>query len=105
MVDLMLRKDVVEAVQAGHFHIYCVSTIDEGLELFTGVKAGTLCQNSHNYVNNNSDTTKTDHGDKALQNEFEEGTVNRLVQLKLQELSNRRLQLSGSMVEQPASKL
>jgi len=38
--NLMLREDVVEAVQAGQFHIYPVQTVDEGMELLTGVSAG-----------------------------------------------------------------
>lgn len=42
--DLMLRKDVVEAVQKGQFHVYAVSTVDEGIEILTGHKAGELAQ-------------------------------------------------------------
>jgi lon-related putative ATP-dependent protease len=38
---LMLRDDVVEAAAAGKFHIYPVETIDQGIELLTGVAAGT----------------------------------------------------------------
>ena len=38
--DLMLRKDVVEAVKKGQFHIYSVRSIDEGIEILTGKKAG-----------------------------------------------------------------
>jgi lon-related putative ATP-dependent protease len=38
--DLMLRKDVVEAVEKGKFHVYAISTVDEGIEILTGVKAG-----------------------------------------------------------------
>ncbi|RKX81740.1 MAG: ATP-dependent protease [Spirochaetes bacterium] len=38
--DLMLRKDVVEAVKSGHFHVYPVKSIDEGIEILTGKKAG-----------------------------------------------------------------
>jgi predicted ATP-dependent protease len=38
---LMLREDVVEAVRAGRFKVYSVSTVDEALELLTGVEAGT----------------------------------------------------------------
>ena len=38
--DLMLRRDVREAVKKGKFHIYAVATIDEGIELLTGVPAG-----------------------------------------------------------------
>jgi ATP-dependent Lon protease len=38
--NLMLREDVVKAVQDGQFHIYSVKTIDEGIEVLTGVPAG-----------------------------------------------------------------
>jgi len=38
--ELMLRSDVVAAVKAGKFHVYAVGTIDEGIELLTGVPAG-----------------------------------------------------------------
>ncbi len=37
---LMLRHDVVDAVDTGTFHIHAVETIDQGLELLTGVAAG-----------------------------------------------------------------
>ncbi len=37
---LMLRKDVVEAVAAGRFHVFAVSTVEEALEILTGVEAG-----------------------------------------------------------------
>ncbi len=38
--NLMLRYDVIEAVRSGKFHVYAVGTIDEGIELLTGVPAG-----------------------------------------------------------------
>jgi predicted ATP-dependent protease len=38
--NLMLRNEVVEAVRAGKFHVYAISTIDEGIELLTGIPAG-----------------------------------------------------------------
>ena len=38
--DLMLRKDLVEAIEAGKFHIYPVRTVEEGTEILTGVPAG-----------------------------------------------------------------
>jgi predicted ATP-dependent protease len=38
--DLMLRNDIVQAVQQGKFHIWSVSSIDEGIEVLTGVPAG-----------------------------------------------------------------
>jgi len=38
--NLMLRPDVVEAVKEGQFHIYAVGTINEGMEVLTGIPAG-----------------------------------------------------------------
>jgi len=38
--NLILRKDVQRAIADGAFHIYPIRTIDEGLELLTGFKAG-----------------------------------------------------------------
>jgi lon-related putative ATP-dependent protease len=38
---LMLRHDVVAAVEEGRFSVYPVKTVDEGIELLTGVSAGT----------------------------------------------------------------
>ena len=38
--DLMLRDDVIEAVSKGQFHIHPVTTVEEGIELLTGVPAG-----------------------------------------------------------------
>jgi predicted ATP-dependent protease len=38
--DLMLRKDVVDAVKKHKFHIYSVRTVDEGIEILTGKEAG-----------------------------------------------------------------
>jgi lon-related putative ATP-dependent protease len=39
---LMLDAEVVEAVEKGKFHIYPIATIEEGIELLTGIGAGTL---------------------------------------------------------------
>ena len=38
--DLMLREDVIDAVAKGKFHIFPVTTVEEGIEILTGVKAG-----------------------------------------------------------------
>ena len=38
--NLVLNDEVVEAASRGEFHIYAVSTIDEGIEVLTGVEAG-----------------------------------------------------------------
>ena len=66
---LMLRPDVVEAVAAGHFHVYPVETIDQGIELLTGVPAG------------EPDETGA----------FPAGSVNQRVEARLRELAERRL--------------
>lgn len=38
--NLNLSDEVIEAVKKGDFHIYAVNTIDEGIEILTGVPAG-----------------------------------------------------------------
>jgi predicted ATP-dependent protease len=58
--NLMLRHDVVEAIQQGRFHVYPVTHVDQGLALLTGVPAG--------------DTTT-------------EGTVHCMVNARLQQLA------------------
>ncbi len=63
--DLMLRKDVVAAVKKGDFHIFAVKTIDEGIEILTGRKAG---------------KQKTD-------GTYPKGSINLLINEKLQKLA------------------
>ena len=40
VTHLMLRRDVVDAETAGRFHIYAVETVDQALELLTGILVG-----------------------------------------------------------------
>lgn len=42
---LMLHEDVVQAVAAGQFHIWSVETIEQGIEILTGVRAGVRGKN------------------------------------------------------------
>jgi ATP-dependent Lon protease len=42
--NLMLDSETVQAVEQGRFHIYPVETIDQGIEILTGVSAGALDQ-------------------------------------------------------------
>lgn len=63
--DLMLRKDVVNAVKEGHFHIYAVKNIDQGIEILTDKEAG---------AKQDDDT-------------YPEDTINYLVDQKLRELA------------------
>lgn len=71
--DLMLRKDVVQAVQEGKFHIYPVKTIDQGISILTGVEAGERLEDGR----------------------FKAGTVNDLVDKKLQELGRKIKEYEG----------
>jgi len=70
--DLMLRKDVVDAAHAGKFHIYSVESIDQGIEILTGVPAGEA----------------DEHGDYPI------GTVNRTVAAQLHKMSQKALALA-----------
>ncbi|MFH1147239.1 MAG: ATP-binding protein [Pseudomonadota bacterium] len=38
--DLMLNREIVQAVKDGKFHIYPVSTVEEAIEILTGMPAG-----------------------------------------------------------------
>jgi predicted ATP-dependent protease len=38
--NLMLRQEVIDAVEAGSFHIYAVNTVDEGIAILSGVEVG-----------------------------------------------------------------
>lgn len=68
--NLQLSDEIIEAVKNKQFHIYSVSTIEEGIEVLTGVPAGKKDKNGH----------------------FPAGTINRLVYEKLKkyaEVSNK----------------
>lgn len=42
---LMLKEEVVEAIAAGQFHLWSIETIEQGIEILTGVKAGAAGKN------------------------------------------------------------
>jgi predicted ATP-dependent protease len=42
VVNLMLQEEVRQAVSEGRFHLYPVRTVDEGIEILTGMPAGEL---------------------------------------------------------------
>jgi lon-related putative ATP-dependent protease len=44
---LMLREDVVTAVENGRFHIYPIEHIDQGISLLTGLPSGELDETGH----------------------------------------------------------
>lgn len=48
--DLMLRSDVVEAVEKGEFSVWAVETIEQGIEILTGHPAGTPRNKSGKFV-------------------------------------------------------
>ena len=63
--NLQLSDDVIQAVKDKKFHIYSISTIEEGIEILTGVPAGKKDKDGH----------------------FPAGTVNYLVYEKLKKYS------------------
>jgi predicted ATP-dependent protease len=65
---LMLRKPVREAVADGRFHIYPMETIDQCIEVLTGVPAG----------------------QRDAQGKFASGTINQRVTAQLAELASKR---------------
>lgn len=42
VINLMLDEEVVQAVKEGIFHIYAVENVEQGIEILTGVEAGTI---------------------------------------------------------------
>ena len=66
---LMLRDDVVRAVRDGRFSVYAVETVDEAIEVLTGMRAGERRRNSA----------------------FPRGTFNRLVQDRLIDFARPRI--------------
>ncbi|MFQ5886070.1 MAG: hypothetical protein ACE5II_02420, partial [Anaerolineae bacterium] len=64
---LMLREDVVAAVEKGQFHIYPVKSIDEGISILTGQEAG----------------------ERQPDGTYPSGTVNYEVDKRLRELAER----------------
>lgn len=65
--ELMLRNDVVQAVQEGKFHVYTMKKVEDGIEILTGIPAG----------------------ERGKNGEYPEGTVNYLVNTKLDEMGER----------------
>lgn len=64
--DLMLRQEIVDVVKRKKFHIYAVNTIDQGIEILTGMKAG-----------------------KKTKSGFEKNSVNFLVDKRLKEYASK----------------
>ena len=64
---LMLREDIIDAVKSGTFAVHAVETIDQGIEILTGVKAG----------------------ERGSEGRFPAGTINRLVEDKLRIFAER----------------
>ncbi len=75
--NLMLKEEIVEAAKEGKFHIYPIKTIDEGMEILTGVKAG----------NRQKDGT------------LEDGTVNYKVDKRLRQMAENLREFPQSFVE------
>jgi lon-related putative ATP-dependent protease len=75
---LMLRHDVVDAVKAGQFQIYAIETVDQAVELLTGVPAGRRVRTGG----------------------FTEGSVNQRVEARLIEMAETQRDFSSSEKEE-----
>ena len=75
--NLMLKKEVVDAVEQGKFHIYQVATIEDGIQILTGQEAG-------------SPDAKGD---------YPEGTVFGNVQKKLQSYYEKEIQIKKALAD------
>ena len=49
--DLMLKNDVIKSVEEKKFHIYSVSSVEEAIEILTGVSAGKILKNGKHLPN------------------------------------------------------
>ena len=67
--NLNLSEEIIKAVEIGRFHIYPVSTIDEGIEILTGMKAGKRLENG----------------------EFEKDSINYLVEERLKKYAENSI--------------
>lgn len=74
---LMLRQDVVEAASDGRFAVYAIETIDQGLELLTGMPAG----------------------EPDEEGSYPEDTVNGIIQQRLREMARERMRFSQNEKE------
>ncbi len=74
---LMLRQEVISAVDEGRFHIYPVETIDQGIEILTGIPAG----------------------QRDEEGNYPEDSLNYLVEQRLAEFAERRLAFSKATKE------
>ena len=73
VVNLMLNDEVIQAVKKGKFHIYPVSTIEEGIEILTDIPAGT----------------------QDAEGNYEEGTLYNLVKKKIEKFAKIAEQFDG----------
>lgn len=71
--NLVLNEEVVDAVRKKLFHIYPVKTIDQGIQLLTGLEAG----------------------DKNTDGSYKKGTVNYLVNSKLEKFARTVMNTAG----------
>jgi len=60
--DLVLKDEVIEAVRDGLFHIYPIAHVDEGIEILTGVPAGSEHTSQDEPISNKSYPFDTVHG-------------------------------------------
>ena len=76
--NLMLQEEVVNTVKEGKFHIHAVSTVDEGIQVLTGMEAG----------------------ERSRSGAYHKGTINYRVDKRLKEIAAKLRQFYGPTGEE-----
>jgi hypothetical protein len=74
----MLKQEVIEAAEAGLFHVHAVEHVEQAMELLTGLPAGVADEDGL----------------------FPEGSINYLIQVRLAEWISLRLQYASNTLKE-----
>ncbi|MDR1693668.1 MAG: AAA family ATPase [Lactobacillaceae bacterium] len=76
VVNLMLKEEILEAVNEKRFHIYAIDSVDDGIEILTGIKAGK----------------------PGKDGKYPKGTVNSMVQTSIEEYYNQYVKFAREII-------
>jgi hypothetical protein len=77
----MLREEVTDAVKQGKFHVYAASSVDEGIEVLTGIEVG----------------------EKKEDGTYPEGSINYKVDKKLKDMAAKLRQFAVPLADEKKS--
>ncbi|HZJ76583.1 MAG TPA: AAA family ATPase, partial [Oscillospiraceae bacterium] len=79
MKNLMLKKEIIEAVKNNKFHIYAIAHVDEGIKILTDMEAGTVDKDG----------------------KYPDNTINGLIMKKLEKMN--RINKKGKLIKKMGS--